>query len=199
VQATTDRALRRMRLYLPDGNGLRRTSDLIEGLSVLLFLTLCIASLAPALLIGNHVYQSGVAQETSGRWVQATTLEDAPKATWVSTEGVATQLRTRVTWAASGDREALGEAPVSQSTKAGSAVQVWLDRSGKPGDGPPAHMEAIASGVITAISAEGLFIGLLLAGLQLVHLLLDRRRYAAWDTEWIMTDPRNRPGEDALS
>jgi hypothetical protein len=199
VRVTGDWALRHMRLYLPDGNRLRRTSDLIEGLAVMLFLTLCIASLAPAILIGNHVYQAGVAQGTSGQWVTAKALENAPAATWVSTEGVETQLRTRVAWTGAGGKKAVGEAPLPQNTKAGAVVRVWLDRAGKPGDGPPALLGTIASGVITGVSAWGLLVGLLLACFQLVHLVLDRCRYAAWDAEWMMVNPRHRPDEDALS
>ncbi|WP_157099852.1 Rv1733c family protein [Microbispora sp. ATCC PTA-5024] len=199
MRGTAEWALRRVRLYRPDGNPLRRASDRLEALAALVFLALCVACLGPAAVAGNAVYRSGVAQERAGQWVTATVLAEAPKLTWVSLEGAAAELRTRVAWTVPGRGRVVGEAPVPEGTKPGALVRVWLDPSGRPGDGPPVHMETTVGAVVTGVSTEAVAVGLLLASLALFRALLDRRRFAAWEAEWISVNPRRRrPGEDAL-
>ncbi|GIH60455.1 Rv1733c family protein [Microbispora siamensis] len=186
----------RVRRYLPDGNPLRRRTDRVESAVVLTFLILAVLSLVAAFAVGAAVYRGGVAEERSGRWVTATVTRDAPAATWVAVEGTAARLRTGVAWTAPDGRTVTGQAPVPSAAKAGTPVRIWLDRDGRPGDGPRSRIDTVADGVASGTATAALSLTALLACLALVRRRLDHHRYAAWDAGWLAMNRRRKP-EDA--
>ncbi|MEW9532184.1 hypothetical protein [Microbispora sp. NPDC049125] len=191
------RAMRCVRLYRPDGNPLRRVSDQVEAVALALVLVLSLLSLVPAIVVGNGVYRSGMAQQRSGRWVTATALRDVPKAAWVSADGVVTQLHTTVAWKSGSGRIATGEAPVPSHTRAGTAVRVWVDASGRPQARPPERTDTLVAAWVTGVATASGALLALLASFLLLRWRLDHRRYAAWDAEWVAVNPRKRKPEEA--
>ena len=74
--------------------------------------------------------------------------------------------------------------------KLGRVVMVWVDMAGQPtGDRPlqlsQARDEAELAAVLTPLA-----LGLILLGAGFsVHVMLGRRRLAAWDADWQVTEP----------
>lgn len=176
----------RVRLYRPDRNPLRRASDRIEALFVALFLLLFATGLVLAPMYGRAVYQDGLRAEQSGRWVTARLVRDAPAAP--PYEGGAVPARAKATWTGADGRPVTGMVPVRWGAKAGATVRVWLDASGRPVADPPQRSETLARAVAVGLTTVLVSGGIALAGYAGVRALLDRRRYAAWAAEWIVTE-----------
>ncbi|MFC6085864.1 Rv1733c family protein [Sphaerisporangium aureirubrum] len=176
--------MRRVRLYRPDGNALRRRTDRIESFVVLVCGLLFTGSLALAFATGGALYRAGVAAERSGHWVAARVLRDAP-APRTSVDSVRAELRTPVSWTDVRGRTMIAEAPVFLGTRAGSTVRVWLDAKGRPGGTRPDRAMTVARAMAGATGTVTVTGGLLLGCFALVRRSLDRRRYAAWDVAWL--------------
>jgi ABC-type Fe3+ transport system permease subunit len=81
-------------------------------------------------------------------------------------------------------------APDIGGAPAGARVQVWLTRSGEPEAPPPGPWEAGFASVMVAIGAACCAGILLIICYWLCRLALDRRRLAAWASEWSVAGPR---------
>jgi len=172
-------------------NELRRSSDRIEGVVVVVLMAAFVAAFVVAGLIAAHIYRSEQATAASLRetvavlsWPGAITetpiLHQATAmATWRTSDGAARTglLTTDVV-------------PGIYGEPAGAAVQVWLGRSGDPA--PPPQ------------GAGGMAIGATMAGLAIIVVAatvltfcyrlcqrgLDRRRIANWSSDWAVTGPQ---------
>jgi len=83
-----------------------------------------------------------------------------------------------------------GNAPGIAGAAAGARVRVWLTRSGEPADPPPSQSGQVFGAVALAFGAS-CGAGMVLAMCYgLARLVLDRRRLAAWESEWALTGPR---------
>ena len=84
-----------------------------------------------------------------------------------------------------------GTVPVPAGTRAGRAVMVWVDAAGRLTGRPPLQLSQVRGQAALAAMFTPLAVGfiLLCAGL-LVHAMLGRRRLAAWDTDWQVTEPQ---------
>ncbi|MEO3808239.1 hypothetical protein ABGB17_04485 [Sphaerisporangium sp. B11E5] len=176
--------MRRVRLYRPDGNALRRRTDRVEALVVLVCVLLFAGGLVLAFATGGALYRDGLAAERSGRWVAARVLRDPPVPR-TSTDTMRAELRTPVTWVDARGRTMIAEAPVFLGTKAGTTVRVWLDAKGRPGGTRPDRAMTVARALAGATGTVTVIGGLLLGCYALVRRSLDRRRYAAWDVAWL--------------
>jgi hypothetical protein len=80
---------------------------------------------------------------------------------------------------------------VLSGTTAGQAVMVWVDTAGRlTGHRPLQPSQVRGQAVLAAIfTAVAVGFVLLCAGL-LAHAVLGRRRLAAWDTDWQVTEPQ---------
>jgi hypothetical protein len=176
-----------------DRNPLRRGSDRAETalLGVLLAAFLAGAPFA-AHAAGSWTYATSAreaqAQQAALHQVPATLLQAATpfgigedgseaNARWKAPDG---QVRT-------GGVFALADAP------AGSTVMVWVTQTGQVTDSPLAHSQVtgranLARGLAIAVLA----VTLIVAGLA-GRWVLNRRRLAAWDTDWLATEPRWSP------
>ena len=83
-----------------------------------------------------------------------------------------------------------GNAPGIASAPAGARVRVWLTGSGKPTDPPPSQAGLVFGAVALAFGAS-CSAGLMMAMCYgLARMVLDRRRLAAWASDWALTGPR---------
>jgi hypothetical protein len=176
-----------------DGNPLRRRSDVIAAwllpLAIMLFFVLC-----PVIytLTGMRVRaDNAVAQRAEATWhhvtgelVQAVAGPQQP----VSSANVWTVLAP-VRWVLDGHSH-IANVPVASDTPAGSRVPVLLNGAGKL-EMPPlsaAQMDdRVFADTLVAVAA----LAVLLAFLSwAIRRLLDRRRLAGWESEWLAVGPR---------
>ena len=181
------RLLRGRRL---DRNPLRRGSDRAETavLGVLLAAFLAGAPFA-AHAAGSWTYATSAreaqAQQAALRQVPATLLQAATlwgpgqygaeaSARWRAPDG---QLRT-------------GDVFAPNGTPAGSTVMVWVNQAGQLTDSPLRHDQVAGRAVMAQVLVVAALAVVLIVASWAARWVLDRRRLAAWDAEWLATGPR---------
>jgi hypothetical protein len=174
----------------PDRNPLRRGSDRAETAMLGILLAAFLAG-APfvAHAAGSWTYAGAVreaqAQQVALHHVRATLLQAAES--WNISEGGA---EAPARWKAPDGQVRTGQVFVASGAPAGSTVMVWVDQSGHLTDSPlqPGQVTGRADMArVLAVVALGVMLSLVgLAG----RWGLDRRRLAAWDTDWLTTEPR---------
>ncbi|MFC4590777.1 Rv1733c family protein [Sphaerisporangium corydalis] len=193
LEGWTTRCVRRYRF---DHNPLRRRSDRIEGVAVILTLLALIAGLWPAVLGARAVYDRGVIAERAvpgqREAVTAVLLEDATSTSSVSSQGTVLGTKAKARWYTPGGRLVTGVVPVAEHAKAGSALELWIDGKGRPTAAPRTHAQTVADSVVAGFGVAAGVAALLMLNLGLVRWTLDRRRYAAWDEEWSSAHDRWR-------
>jgi hypothetical protein len=185
---------RLLRGLRPDRNPLRRGTDRAETalLAGLLAVFLAGAPLA-AYGAGSWAYATSAreaqAQQAVSHQVRATLLQAAPG--W-DAAGIGADVQAR--WTAPDGQVRTGQVYAPDGAAAGSTVSIWVNRSGQITDVPlqrsqvqgRAQLSAAIAVVVTAVL-------LVMAGLA-GRWLLDRRRLAGWDAEWLAAGTRWRPG-----
>jgi hypothetical protein len=171
---------------------LRRPSDRLEGLIVVLLCAAFIAALAAAPYYGRWLYQSQRAAAARLNPAMAVLLRSGPPGGYGNPPVTAA-----ARWQAPDGRQLKGvlttlTAPGIAGAPAGSRVQVWFTRSGQPQQPPATAAESVFSSAVYAIGAVcGAALGLLIC-YGVCRLILDRRRMAAWASEWKLTGPKWR-------
>jgi hypothetical protein len=184
------RLVRRLGL---DRNPLRRRSDVVAAwllpAAVVAFLALCPLVYG---LTGMRVRADNAVQQRadlSGRMVTAVLLQAAPGAAQSDNGANTWTVWTRARWTFGG-RPRTGYVPVTSGTSAGARVLVYLDRSGRVQPLPLTRAE-LSDRVVADSSYCMAAITVMLAGLAfLASRVLDRRRLAGWQTEWLAVGPR---------
>ena len=188
---------RRVRGLRPDRNPLRRASDRAEfAVAVLLLVALLAGAPLTALAAGRWAVASGMRAELAqaelaraGRHqVTAVLLHDAPTAAGsLSFQAPEPQVLAR--WPSpAGPRT--GKVDARPGARAGSAVAVWVNRSGKLA-GPLTPAADVARQVLLAVLAAPVTLSVLLLVLwAYAGIFLDWRRMAAWDADWGATEPQ---------
>jgi hypothetical protein len=182
--------LARLGRLLVGPNRLRRPSDRLEGLSVMLLVAVFAAALAAAPWFGGHLYQTQRASAARLHPATAVLTQSGPSDMYIDTFGEAA-----ARWRAPDGRWQTGlltttTAPGISGARAGAHVRIWLTASGQPQVPPVGAAETVFS---SAVLAGGGVIG---AGIALLicyaicRLMLDRRRLAAWASEWSQIGPR---------
>ena len=174
----------------PDRNPLRRTVDRVEAMIAggLVVAFLAGAPLA-AVAAGHAVYSAGSrtarAQQATWGQVPAVLAAAAPAAAFRQ-EQVIVQAR----WTAPDGTRHAGAVLATPGTRAGRAVMGWVEAAGRPTGHSPLQPSQVRGQVALAIVLTALAVGfiLLCAGL-LAHAVLGRRRLAAWDADWQVTEP----------
>ena len=172
------------------GSGpLKRRSDRVEFVSRL-FLVLALLSAAPvAVAVGTAVadgLDATVHQQLLTRHpVRATLLNDAASST---TTG-AVDVPTMATWLGPDGVAHAGKVQAPPGLRAGSSIDVWVDRGGSPVEAP------MTDAVITdqsLVAGAVSFLGMVILGLS-VHLsvvgVLARQRSRRWETGWQQVEP----------
>jgi hypothetical protein len=182
----------RMARLLVGRNTLRRPTDRLEGMIVALLCAAFLAALAAAPSFGQWLYQTQRASAARLHPATAVLIQSTPPSGgYMTSEGTAL-----ARWRAPDGREEKGvlttlTAPaISGGGTAGTQVQVWLTGSGQPVPPPVTSAETMLSAtILTAGAVIGTSIALLTC-YALCRFALDRRRRAAWASEWQLIGPK---------
>jgi hypothetical protein len=173
-----------------DRNPLRRGSDRAE--------TAVVGVLLAAFLAG-----APFAAHAAASWTSAASAREAQAQQAVTRQVPATLLQAATPWSATlggSEAEARWRAPDGQvrtgqlivpaGAAAGSTVPVWTNQAGQLANTPLQHSQVAGRADMSrALAVATLAVALILAG-WLGRRVLDRRRLAAWDADWLATGPR---------
>lgn len=180
--------LRRFRF---GSNPLRRRVDRVESAVLISALLVALLAIPAAAVLGvtvrDHSEQTAAQQRSGLVQVQARTLENAEIVPSAPRQLVS---QVRVAWFDAAEHPQEGRADVLIGTKAGTAVTIWLDRSGAIARAPrePGNSTALGTGAALALlmmawpALWGLF--------WLAQQSLNRRRTEDWAREWEQVSPR---------
>ncbi len=195
-----NRTARLLRLLLPGTNSLARGSDRLQGALLIVVFVLATVLVPVMLTFGSLTYSGLVdaADRHTREWVRTTAVvtEDAPSAGYVSRgEPVFATTRATVEWRLRDGSTGTGRVPVERGTRAGARVMIWLDAQGKPVGSPGEPSDAVAAGVMVAVTGWLVAGGLLALAYYGAIRLLDRNRARSWEREWTRVEPewRNQP------
>jgi hypothetical protein len=176
-----------------DGNPLRRRSDLFEAwllpAAVAAFLALCpiVAVVAGAWVRADNAAARHA--ELSWHRVEAVLLQAAPGPEFTDNGANSWVVWTAARWTIDG-RRYVGDVPAAATSRAGSTLAVWLDRSGRVRT-PALTMAQLRGRFVTASWISLASLAVLLAGLvSLARRALNKRRLAGWETAWLAVGPR---------
>jgi hypothetical protein len=177
-----------------DHNPLRRRSDKVEGwllpaaIAAFLVLGPVLGGLASARV---HADNAAVQRaERTWRRVPAVLLQAAPGPMMSDNGANAWLVWTPARWIADG-RMRTAAVPAPSGTRAGATVQVWLDRAGTVQLPPTTAAVGAGDRVVVATSFVLAALAVFLAGLALLgRVVLDRRRLAGWEADWLSVGPQ---------
>ncbi|MFM9589234.1 hypothetical protein ACKI1J_12075 [Streptomyces scabiei] len=184
------RTTRSVRLWRWRPNPLRRRSDIVEGW---LLLAVCALAVVTGAFVGAAtaygVERDMNEQRAERHPVRAVLVEDASESV-SATARVGGQVWADVRWTAADGSPRTGTARVEPGSDEGTTVRVWLDRHGNVVPEPLNSDEAGLQGaVLGAAAAVGAALAVSCLG-RVVHGRVERRRLAAWDTEWAKVGPQ---------
>lgn len=192
-----NRTVRLLRLVLPGRNPLARGADRLQGGLLIAVIALGLLLVPIMLTVGSVTYvglaEKGEQQARTWHQTVAVLTEDAP-AVGADGPGVpaATSSRVMAEWRLPNGATYTGRVPAVTGSRAGTKVTVWLDEQGKPVDSPVETSDAVAAGVLVAVTGWFVATGLLTLVYYRVSRLLDRRRLRSWEQEWTRVEPEWR-------
>jgi hypothetical protein len=182
-------AVRAVRGLWPDRNPLRRTIDRVEaavvtGLAVAFLAGVPLTAAAAGHYAYGYASRTAAAQRAAWHQVPATLDTPAP------TSGSGDQAIVPASWTAPDGERRTGMVPALASATAGGTVLVWVDQAGRL-TLPPLQPSLVRGQAVLAAIFAGLVTAIIVvcAGL-LAHVTLDRRRLAAWSSQWRATGPQ---------
>jgi hypothetical protein len=183
--------LRTIRGARLDRNPLRRGIDRLETcLLVGLFVALAAATPFAARLASHASYLSALharqEQVAARHQVRAVLTNNAGT---INGYSLNTFVLTEATWSSVTGVRRSGEVPANPGSHKGTVVTVWTDPNGQL-DSPPLAISEVVSQADAAATA--VIIGACvsyLGGAAAIRQLLNRRRMAAWDADWVTTAP----------
>ncbi len=182
--------LMRVARLLVGRSSLRRPSDRLEGFVIAVLCAAFVAAVAAAPSFGQWIYHNQRAAAAHLHPATAVLIQAGPSSNIGTSESTAL-----ARWRAPDGRPMKGvlttmTAPAISGALAGSRVQVWLTASGQPQEPPATPAEAGLSALVLAVGALCGFAVVLFIGYWLCRLAIDRRRLAAWGSEWTITGPK---------
>jgi hypothetical protein len=182
-----------VRLWRPDGNPLRRTTDRVEGFVIAVLIGAFLSGAPIAALAAGHAAATGgwrtEHSQTSWHRVTAVLLRKAPARLHPMFQGSLDPL-VPARWQAPDGTPRTGRIFAPEGAAAGSTVQVWTNGTGRLTTAPLLHSDVITGITLAAsLAAAGVAAVLAVLGL-LTRWLLDRRRLAAWHAHWELTGPQ---------
>ncbi len=184
LAATATPAVRAVRGLWPDRNPLRRGVDRAEALILAVLVVVFLVGVPLAARAGADMgYHTAVRTAQTGQsWRQV-------PAVLLATAGQAVDASVPARWQAPDGTWRTGTIFVPAGAQAGRTVRLWVDPAGRP-TGPPFQGSPRGQAVLSAVVAVlGLGWALGCAGLA-CHGVLDRRRLAAWEADWQLTEPQ---------
>ncbi len=184
------RPLRWLARLLIGPSTLRRRSDRIEGAIVLLLSAVFLAAAVAAPYVGGRFYRAQRADADQLHPAMAVLTQKGPAETFLASGGQAS-----ARWRAPDGQLRSGTltvqtVPALWNAPAGGRVQVWLTSSGEPESQPPGPLGALVASIVIAAGIVAGAVIVLFLCYWLCRLVLDRRRLAAWASEWSMTGPK---------
>ena len=143
-----------------------------------------------AVAAGHAAYSAGSrtahAQQATWRQVPAVLAATAPAAGFRQDH-----VTVPASWTAPDGARHAGTVLALPGTRAGRTVMVWVDAAGWLTGHPPLQLAQVRGQAALATMLTPLAVGfiVLCAGL-LAHAVLGRRRLAAWDTDWQVSEPQ---------
>ena len=183
--------LRAIRGARPDRNPLRRGIDRLETcLLAGLFLAMAVVTPFAAPLAGHASYLSALharQQQLADRHqVRAVLTQGAGP---VNGYSLSAFVLTPANWTSFSGVSRSGEVPAAPGSSNGTAVTIWTDSDGYL-DSPPLALSEVASqadaATIGVIVASGV---VYIVAAAAIRQLFNRRRMAAWDSDWVITAP----------
>ena len=182
-----------VRVWRPDSNPLRRTTDRVEGVVIAVLIGTFLSGAPAAALAAGHAAAAGglrtVHAQASWHRVPAVLLGKAPARPHPMFQGSLDPL-VPARWRAPDGTPHTGKVFAPEGAAAGSTVLVWTDGAGRLTASPVQRGDVIAGTALAAgMAAVGVAALLAVLGL-LTRWLLDRRRLAAWHAHWELTGPQ---------
>ncbi|MFE6828481.1 hypothetical protein [Streptomyces sp. NPDC057690] len=173
---------------LASAHSLRRPSDRFEcWFRRVLLLVLVVGLPVAAVSAGLASYEASMrtvrAQAADRHQVTARLTSTVKGGDWAKRSA-------RVRWTGADGTVRTGAALVKPGTSKGTAVRVWVTREGTVTSAPASSLNATTSGWLMGGTAAFGVAAVSHAARAGVRLLLDRRRYAQWDAEWDLVEPR---------
>ncbi|MCM2577421.1 Rv1733c family protein [Streptomyces meridianus] len=174
-------------------NPLYRSSDRAQSwFGFLLIIGLVVGLPAAAISVGTTTLHTGMetvqTQNAERHPVKARLVSDAKPAP--DPAGSGSPVRMPVRWTDKDGTRHQGVAQVAPGTKAGTIVNTWADRGGSITEPPMTSKQAVATAWLAgAVTGGATLTVFLLARAGFVYML-DRRRYAQWEAEWQLLEPR---------
>jgi hypothetical protein len=184
------RPLRWLARLLITPSRLRRRSDRVEGAIVVLLSAAFLAAAAAAPLIGARFYHEQRAAATELHPATAVLTQNGPASTSLASGGEAA-----ARWQAPDGQPRSGmlsasTVPLLWNARKGDRVAVWLTASGQPQSQPPGPFGALLASIVITAAIVSVAAIAAFSCYWLGRLMLDRRRLAAWASEWGATGPR---------
>jgi hypothetical protein len=95
----------------------------------------------------------------------------------------------RATWTSVTGVRHTGEVMAQAGSKKGSTVTIWADAAGNVVNPPLQAAQVAGQGQLGAVGAIAGIGALYLCEAVVVRRVLNRRRLAAWDADWLVTAP----------
>jgi hypothetical protein len=186
------RPLRWLTRLLITPSTLRRRSDRVEGAIVVLLSAAFLAAAAAAPLIGARFYHAQRAEAAELHPATAVLTQNGPTSTSLAPDGDG---QAAARWQAPGGQPRSGmlsasTVPLLWNARKGDRVAVWLTASGQPQSQPPGPLGALLASIVITAAIVSVAAIAAFSCYWLGRLALDRRRLAAWASEWGATGPR---------
>jgi hypothetical protein len=171
---------------------LRRGTDRVEDIAAWLLTALGIVVLIAAGVLGTGDYAKGMERVRSDRAerVQATAVVIGnPQDRIVEPGSAAPFVPLPARWTDPARAQHAGEVLARSNSRAGTRIQVWLDRKGELAPPPSTELGAVLSGLVVAVTL------LAMGGCVIVALWKGLRRMTAahntraWEREWARVGP----------
>jgi len=178
----------------PDRNPLRRRSDRIETYLLGGLLAAGVAGAPFAAQAAGHAAYAALLraehfQQATRHQVRAELLQSAGSHTLVNGSELDIRIPVRAHWTAVTGVPRTGQLMVPAGSPRGATVTVWTDASGTLVD-PPLQPGQMANQADLAAAGAVAGIGVLyLCEAAIIRQMLNRRRMAAWDADWALTEP----------
>jgi len=173
----------------PDRNPLRRRTDHLE---TCLLAGLFVAAAAGAPFAAQAAGHAWYADATQARQGQLTARHEvtavlAQSAGLISEYTLSSRVPTLASWKSAGGTLRAGDVPALPGSPSGTLVSVWTDANGYLVS-PPLTVTQVADQTDAAQVAAvgGIIVGYMACTLA-IRQLLNRRRMAAWDADWVVT------------
>lgn len=170
-------------------NPLRRRSDLVESIALMLVLFGALAVLPIAVQVGQAAFEHGVrtsAQVAAGSHRSvAVLLENAEVlGSSVGDSGSSGVSHANATWSAPDGTQRSGVIEVGYGDRAGQRISLWTNDNGDPLTPPKTATDLRTEAIMVGLLFAAGWSVLLGAGYAVCRMRLNRRRLAQWDTEW---------------